>query len=170
MIRSFNGKTPKIAKSAFISEAAYVIGEVEIGESSSVWPGAVIRGDLGSIKIGDNTSIQDNSVLHADADVFLEIGNNVLIGHSVVVHGLKIGSNTLIGNNATVLDESKIGSFCIIAAGSLVSRGSEIPDNSMVVGVPATIKGQVSQEQRRWLKEWPQIYAELTKRYKEQGL
>jgi len=170
MIRSFNGKTPKIAKSAFVSEAAYVIGEVEIGENSSVWPGAVIRGDLGSIKIGDNTSIQDNSVLHADADVSLEIGNNVLIGHSVVVHGLKIGSNTLIGNNATVLDESKIGSFCIIAAGSLVSRGSEIPDNSMVVGVPAKIKGQVSQKQRQQLKEWPQIYAELTKRYKEQGL
>jgi carbonic anhydrase/acetyltransferase-like protein (isoleucine patch superfamily) len=170
MIRSFNGKTPKIAKSAFISEAAYVIGEVEIGENSSVWPGAVIRGDLASIKIGGNTTIQDNSVLHADADAPLEIGNNVLIGHSVVVHGLKIGSNTLIGNNATVLDESKIGSFCIIAAGSVVSRGSEIPDNSMVAGVPAKIKGQVSQEQRRWLEEWPQIYTELAKRYKEQGL
>jgi carbonic anhydrase/acetyltransferase-like protein (isoleucine patch superfamily) len=170
MIRSFNGKTPKIAKSAFISEAAYVIGEVEIGESSSVWPGVVIRGDLASIKIGGNTTIQDNSVLHTDVGIPLEIGDNVVIGHSVVLHGLKIGSNTLIGNNATVLDESKIGSFCIIAAGSVVSQGSEIPDNSMVAGVPAKIKGQVSQEQRRRLKEWPQIYTELTKRYKEQGL
>jgi carbonic anhydrase/acetyltransferase-like protein (isoleucine patch superfamily) len=170
MIRSFNGKMPKIAKSAFISEAAYVIGEVEIGESSSVWPGVVIRGDLASIKIGGNTTIQDNSVLHTEVDVPLEIGDNVVIGHSVVLHGLKIGSNTLIGNNATVLDESKIGSFCIIAAGSVVSQGSEIPDNSMVAGVPAKIKRQVSPEQRRRLKEWPQIYTELTKRYKEQGL
>lgn len=170
MIRSFNGKTPKIAKSAFVSEAAYVIGEVEIGEKSSVWPGAVIRGDLASIKIGGNTTIQDNSVLHNDVDIPLEIGDNVVIGHSVVVHGQKIGSNTLIGNNATVLAESKIGNFCIIAAGSVVSQHSEIPDNSMVAGVPAKIKGQISQEQRRQLKEWPQIYTELTKRYKEQGL
>ena len=170
MIRSFNGKTPKIAESAFISEAAYVIGEVEIGERSSVWPGAVIRGDLASIKIGGNTTIQDNSVLHNDVDIPLEIGDNVVIGHSVVLHGRKIGSNTLIGNNATVLAESKIGSFCIIAAGSVVSQHSEIPDNSMVAGVPAKIKGQISQEQRRQLKEWPQIYTELTRRYKEQGL
>jgi carbonic anhydrase/acetyltransferase-like protein (isoleucine patch superfamily) len=170
MIRSFNGKTPKIAESAFISEAAYVIGEVEIGERSSVWPGAVIRGDLASIKIGGNTTIQDNSVLHNDVDIPLEIGDNVVIGHSVVLHGRKIGSNTLIGNNATVLAESKIGRFCIIAAGSVVSQHSEIPDNSMVAGVPAKIKGQISQEQRRQLKEWPQIYTELTRRYKEQGL
>ena len=170
MIRSFNGKTPRIAKSAFVSEAAYVIGDVEIGENSSVWPGAVIRGDMAGIKIGGNTTIQDNSVLHADTNAPMEIGNNVLIGHSVVVHGLKIGSNTLIGNNATVLDESEIGNFCIIAAGSVVKQGMKIPENSLVAGVPAKIKGQVSREQRRQLQEWRQAYAELSKQYKEEGL
>lgn len=170
MIRSFDGKTPRIAKSAFVSEAAYVIGDVEIGENSSVWPGAVIRGDFTSIKIGGNTTVQDNSVLHADTNAPMEIGDNVLIGHSVVLHGLKIGNNTLIGNNATVLDKSKIGNSCIVAAGSLVSPGREIPDNSLVVGVPAKIKGQVSQKQRAQLQEWLQVYAELTKRYKEQEL
>ena len=168
MIRSFNGKTPRIAKSAFVSETAYVIGDVEIGENSSVWPGAVIRGDSASIKIGGNTSIQDNSVLHGD--VLMEIGDNVLIGHSVVLHGVKIGSNTLIGNNATILDETHIGNFCIIGAGCLVSQGMEIPDNSFVVGVPAKIKGQVSQERRLQLQKGLQAYVELLRQYKEEGL
>jgi len=170
MIRSFNGKTPRIAKSAFVSEAAYVIGDVEIGENSSVWPGAVIRGDLTSIKIGANTTVQDNSVLHADIDAPMEIGDNVLIGHGVILHGMKIDNNALIGNNATLLDDTKIGSFCIVAAGSVVSPGKEVPDNSLVAGVPAKIKGQVSQQQIAQQKEWLQIYAELMKRYKEQGL
>ncbi len=168
MIRSFNGKMPNIAKSAFVSEAAYVIGDVKIGENSGVLPGAVIRGDFAGIKIGCNTIIQDNCVLHAD--VPMEIGDNVLIGHSVVVHGLKIGSNTLIGNNATVLDDTQIGSFCLIGAGCLVSQGMKIPDNSFVVGVPAEIKKQVSPQQLSRLQRSPRSYIELLKRYKEQGL
>ncbi len=168
MIRSFNGKTPQIAKSAFVSEAAYVVGDVEIGENSGVWPGAVIRGDFASIKIGSNTMIEDNCVVHAG--VPMEIGDNVLIGHGVVVHGTKIGSNTLVGNNATILDNAQIGSFCVIGAGCLVSQGMEIPDNSFVVGIPAKIKRQISPPQRLGLQRGPQSYAELLKRYKEQGL
>ncbi len=171
MIRSFDGKTPRIADSAWVSEAAYVIGDVEIGENSGVWPGAVVRGDFASIKIGSNTMIEDNSVVHSGVPV--EIGANVTIGHSVVVHGIKIGNNTLIGNNATVLDNAEVGDFCIIGAGCLVSQGMKIPDNSFVVGVPAEIKGQVSEE-RRWQRrpkaQGGQSYADLLKRYKEQGL
>ncbi len=168
MIRSFNGKVPNIAKSAFISEAAYIIGDVEVGESSGIWPGAVIRGDFASTKIGRNTMIEDNCVIHTA--VPMEIGDNVIIGHSVVVHGIKIGSNTLIGNNATILDNAQIGSFCIIGAGCLVSQGMKIPDNSFVIGVPAKIKGQTSAQQRLGLQEGLQIYAELLKRCKQQGL
>ena len=172
MIRSFGGKTPKVAESAFVSEAAYVIGDVEIGENSGIWPGAVVRGDFTSIKIGRNTMIEDNSVVHTG--VPMEIGDNVTIGHSVVMHGIKIGSNTLIGNNATILDNAQIGSFCVVGAGCLVSQGMKIPDNSFVVGVPAKIKGQVSPERRkkrpRLRKGGPQSYAELLKLYKEQGL
>ncbi len=173
MIRSFNGKTPNIAESAFVSEAAYVIGDVEIGENSGIWPGAVVRGDFASIKIGCNTMIEDNCVLHTG--VPMEIGDNVLIGHSVVVHGIKIGSNTLIGNNATILDNTEIGSFCVIGASCLVSQGMKIPDNSFVVGVPAKIKGQISPEKRQkrpWLQKGtgPQSYAEMLKLYKQQGL
>ncbi len=167
MIRSFNGKTPKIAESAFVSEAAYVIGDVEIGENSSVWPGAVIRGDFASIKIGCNTKVEDNCVLHTG--VQMEIGDNVTIGHSVVVHGIKIGNNCLIGNNATILDNAQIGSFCMIGAGCLVTPGMEIPDNSFVIGVPAEIKGETSPRHRLQSQRGIQSYLELLKRYKEQG-
>lgn len=168
MIRSFDGKTPRIADSAFISEAAYVIGDVEIGENSGIWPGAVIRADFASIKIGSNTMIEDNCVLHTGAP--MEIGDNVTIGHSVVVHGTRVGSNTLIGNNATILDNVKIGSYCVIGAGCLVNQGMEIPDNSFVVGVPAEIKGPISAPLRRRLERGPQGYIKLLKQYKEQGL
>ncbi len=168
MIRSFNGKTPEIAKSAYVSEAAYVIGDVEIGENSGVWPGTVIRGDFASIKIGCNTMIEDNSVVHSGAP--MEIGDNVTIGHSTVVHGMRIGNNSLIGNNATILDNAEIGSFCVIGAGCLVRQGMKIPDNSFVVGVPAEIRGQISPEQLLRLRKGTQSYAELLKQYKQQGL
>ncbi len=167
MIRSLNGKTPRIAESAFVSEAAYVIGDVEIGENSGIWPGAVVRGDFASIKIGCNTMVEDNSVLHAGAP--MEIGDNVTIGHSVVMHGIKVGNNTLIGNNATVLDNAQIGNFCMIGAGCLVTPGMEIPDNSFVIGVPAEIKGEISPRHRLQLERGTQFYLKILKRYKEQG-
>jgi len=168
VIRSFKGKTPRIAESAFVSEAAYVIGDVEIGENSGVWPGAVIRGDFARIKIGCNTMIEDNCVLHTGTS--MEIGDNVIIGHSVVVHGLRIGSNNLIGNNATILDNSQIGDFCIVGAGCLVSPGMNVPDNSLILGVPGKIKGTLSSEQRQRLLDGSQSYLELLKQYKRQGL
>jgi len=170
MIRAFDGKTPKIAKSALVSEAAHIIGDVEIGENSSVWPGAVIRGDFGKITIGKNTAVEDNCVIHSGSPLSLirdvTIGDEVHIGHGAVIHGSKIGNNVLIGMNATILHDVEIGNFCIIGAGCLVGEGMKIPDNSFVVGVPGKIKGQVSPQQSYWLKEASQTYAELVKRYK----
>ncbi len=168
MIRSVNGKTPKIAESAFISEAAYVIGDVEIGENSGVFPGAVIRGDFAHIKIGKNTMVEDNCVIHTGMPI--EIGDNVTIGHGVVVHGKKIGNNNLIGNNATILDDAVIGNFCMIGAGSLVSPGMEIPDESLVMGIPARIKGKITPIQMQRLTGGSQAYQELVKLYKKEGL
>jgi len=168
MIRSVKGKTPQIAESAFVSEAAYVVGDVEIGENSGVWPGAVIRGDFAQIKIGNNTMVEDNSVIHAGMPV--EIGDNVIIGHGVIVHGKKIGNNNLIGNNATILDNAVIGDRCMIGAGSLVSPGMEIPDDSLVMGVPARIKGRISPEQKQRLTAGASSYAELAQTYKKEGL
>ncbi len=174
MIRSLGDKTPKIAESAFVSEAAYVIGDVEIGENSNVWPGAVIRADLGKIKIGKDTSVEDNCVIHSGStstiigDVF--IGDNVHIGHGAVINCLRIGSNVLIGMNAIILHEAEIGDFCIIGAGCLVSQGMKIPDWSFVAGIPGKIRGKPSPEQLWWVREGAKTYAELTKQYKEQGL
>jgi len=165
MIRSFDGKTPRIAESAFVSEAAYVIGDVEIGENSGVFPGAVIRGDFASIKIGRNTMVEDGSIVHSGAPV--EIGDNCIIGHSVVMHGIKVGSNCLLGNNATILDNVKIGNHCIIAAGALVSPNTEVPDNSMVIGIPGVIKKIPPARQRR-MGSGNQSYVDLLKRYKKQ--
>ena len=167
MIRSFNGKTPQIASSAFVSEAAYVVGDVEIGENSSIWPGTVIRSDHYKITIGNNTNIQDNSVVHSN----VTIGDNVHIGHGAIINCHRIGNNVLIGMNATILHDAEIGSFCVIGASCLVSQGMKIPDNSFVVGVPAKIQGQVSPQQvLRWLQQAPEGYARLAEQYKDEGL
>jgi carbonic anhydrase/acetyltransferase-like protein (isoleucine patch superfamily) len=176
IIRSLGDKTPKIAESAFVSEAAYVIGEVEIGEHSSVWPGAVIRADFGSIKIGNNTAIEDNCVIHSgtlsnpDYREEVVIGDNVHIGHGAVINCHQIGNNVLIGMNATILHDAEIGNSCIIGAGCLVSQGTQIPDKSFVAGVPGRVMGKATKEQLWWVEEAPDIYAELTTHYKEQGL
>lgn len=175
MIRSFNGKTPKIAESAFISEAAYVIGDVKIGENSSVWPGAVIRGDIGRIKIGRNSVVEDNCVIHSGSPTLPPtaeaiIGDNVIIGHGAVSNGHRIGNNVMIGMNATVLHDVEIGDNSIIAAGCVVKEKMEIPDNSFVTGVPGQIKGKVTAEQLWWTQNSPSIYKELSQRYKREGL
>ena len=173
MIRSFNGKTPEIDEAAFVSEAAYVVGDVEIGENSSVWPGAVIRGDFGKIKIGRNSAVEDNCVIHSGSIsgvVDVVIGDNVILGHGAVLNCRKIGSNVLIGMNSTVLHDVEIGDFCIIAAGCLISQGMKIPDNSFVAGVPGKIKGEASAQQLWWTRANPEAYPNLAKQYKEQGL
>ena len=182
MIRSFNGKTQRIANTAFVSEFAYVIGDVEIGEKSGVWPGAVIRGDFGSIQIGKNSHIEDNSVLHVWKSLI--IGDNVTIGHSAVVHCQRVGDNVLVGNNATVLDDTEVGDFCIIGANSMVRAAQKIPARSFVVGVPAKIKAEFSPEEIENLyremvdkhyqptaEQGPEpSLSELARQYKAQGL
>ena len=168
MIREFNGKSPKIAPSAFVSEAAYIVGDVEIGENSSIWPGVVIRADFGKIVVGNNTSIEDNCIVHSGADVI--IGNNTIVGHGAVVHCHRVGSNVLVGNNATLLDDAEIGDFCIIGAGSVVAPKTKIAEKSVVTGVPARIKGQPSQEQLVQLRLGSDIYAKLAQQYKQQDL
>ena len=173
MTRSFSGKTPRIAESAFVSEAAYVIGDVEIGENSSVWPGAVLRGDFGKIVIGKNTAIEDNAVIHAGSPAGpvndLTIGDNVHIGHGAVINCSRIGSNVLIGMNSTILHDAEIGDYCIIGAGCLISHAMQIPDRSFVAGVPGQIKGEATPEQLWWVEQAPKEYLELVKKYKQEG-
>jgi carbonic anhydrase/acetyltransferase-like protein (isoleucine patch superfamily) len=173
MIRSFNGKSPAIAESAFISEAAYVIGDVKIGENCSVWPGAVIRGDFGSIVIGNNTAIEDNVVLHAGSptpsDQNLTIGEGVHIGHGAVINCARIGNHVLVGMNATLLHDVVIGNYCIIAAAALVKQGMRVPDKSFVAGVPAEIRGEATPEQLWWVEQAPKEYLHLMKLHKKES-
>ena len=168
MIRTFNGKTPRIHETAFISEAAYIAGDVEIGEDSSVWPGTVIRGDHAPIVIGKRTQIEDNCTVHSGTP--LNIGNNVHIGHSVVVHCSCIGDITLIGNHATLSENAEIGGCCVVGAGALVTPGMKVPDRSFVVGVPAKVKGEVSEDRINITRMSVDIYVKMSKEYKEQGL
>lgn len=155
MLAGFMGKMPGIAETAFVSEAAYIMGDVVIGEGCSVWPGAVIRGDTpggvhGSrMTIGPNSHIEDNVTIHFTRS----IGERVVIGHGAVVEAMEIGNNVLIGDNATVLAYSRIGNNCIIAAGSMVMEGMEIPDNSFVTGSPAKVKREISEKQLSMLDE-----------------
>ena len=174
MVRSFNGKTPRIAKSAFVSEAAYVIGDVEIGEESSVWPGAVIRADFGKITIGRNTAVEDNCVVHSGSRSALVgdvlIGDRVIVGHGAVLNCRKIGDYVLVGMNATILHDSEIGSNCVISACCLVGQGMRIPEDSFVVGVPGKIKGRPTPEQLWWTREGYKQYLDLLALYKKENL
>lgn len=169
MIQGFGGKAPKIAPSAFVSEAACIFGDVEIGENSSIWPGAVIRGDFFKVRIGNSTAVEDNCIIHAGMSD-LEIGDEVHIGHGAVIDCRRIGNRVLVGMNSTILHGAEIGDGCVIAAGSLVSQGMKVPDNSFVVGVPGRIKGGVSSKQSWWAQSGSQVYASLARQYREQGL
>ncbi|HAA96060.1 MAG TPA: gamma carbonic anhydrase family protein [Dehalococcoidia bacterium] len=165
MIRPLDGKSPRIHPSAFVAETAYIVGDVTIGENTSIWPGAVIRADYGDIIIGKNCSIQDNCVLHTDDH--LELGDNVLMTHGAVVHGGKVGDNVLIGVNAVVLEDGDVGDHVFIGAGAIV-RGRVEP-NSLVIGVPGKAR-PLSEAQAERLKNPTARYVQNGKRFIDQGL
>jgi len=169
MIRAFRGATPRIAASAYIDPSAQVIGNVTIGERSSVWPNVVLRGDVNSITIGDESNVQDNSVLHCDAGEFrLLIGDRVTIGHLAMVHGCTIEDECLIGIGAIILNGARIGKGSVIAAGALVPEGMQVPPASMVMGVPAKVKREVTPEEQERFRLNAQNYVENAKRYRDE--
>ena len=167
MIRSLGEATPKIHPTAFISEFAYVIGNVEIGEGSSVWPGAVVRADMGKITIGKHTNIQDNSAVHGDADVV--IGDYVTIGHKVLCHAKTVGDRVVIGNGATLNDGVEIGEYSLIASGTMLVDNVQIPPRSLVVGSPGKALREVGERHLAKMKWYCDVYMEKTKLYKSQG-
>lgn len=168
MIRELNGRRPKIAESAFVSEAAYVVGQVEIGEDASVWPGAVIRGDFARIVIGKGSIVEDNAVIHAGED--LVIGDHVIVGHGAVVHGRIIHDHVLIGMHATVLEGAEVGEGSFVGAGAMVTAGQKIPDHSMALGSPAKVRSSIEPERLERLKQGVALYGRLAQEYKRQGL
>jgi len=157
---------PRLAGTAWVADSAEVMGNVELAEDTSIWFGAVVRGDTEVIRIGRGTNIQDCSVLHADIGKPLTIGEHVTVGHRVMLHGCTIGDGSLIGIGAVVLNGAKIGKGCIVGAGSLVTEGKEFPDGSMIIGSPAKALRELSETQRDALKMSAIHYIENAKRFK----
>ncbi|KYC49099.1 MAG: Carbonic anhydrase precursor [Candidatus Methanofastidiosum methylothiophilum] len=152
---------------AFVHEKAFINGKVRIGKNSSIWPFAVLRGDIEKIEIGEGSNVQDNAVVHTDSGKPTIIGNNVVVGHCAVVHGAVVGNNVLIGINATVLSGSRIGNNCIIGAGAVVNENMEIADNSIAVGVPAMVIKRTDEKAVERIKKNAESYIELSKKYRK---
>ena len=166
MIRTFQGITPKIPASCFIEDTAVVIGEVEMGEQCSVWFHAVVRGDVHYIRIGSRTNIQDLCMLHVTHDTHpLMIGEEVTVGHHVVLHGCTIHDRVLVGMGAIVMDGAVIGEDSLVGAGALVTEGTIVPPKSLILGSPARIKRSVTEKELAWIRESADNYVTYAGQY-----
>src|SRR3569833_2133673 len=149
MIRPYKGVLPQFGAACYVDESAQVIGDVMLGDNSSIWMNAVVRGDVHFIRIGENSNIQDCSVLHGMLNKWpVILGDWVTVGHSVTLHGCVIGDRCLIGMGAVILNGAKIGNDCIIAAGTLITEGTEIPDGSLVMGSPGKVSSALSEDEK----------------------
>lgn len=151
-IEEYLGKKPRISERAFIHPTAYVIGDVEVGELSSLWHYVVVRADNDSIVIGKGSNIQENSTIHTDSGIKVEIGDYVSVGHNAVIHGAKISSNVIIGMGAILLNGSKIGEYSIVGAGAVVTQNTEIPPYSLALGVPAKVVRKLKEEEIKMIE------------------
>ncbi len=156
-------KTPVIGQEVYIAESAVITDDVTIGDGSSIWPGAVLRGDDGAITVGKHTNVQDNAVLHSGMGHVCTVGDQVTIGHTAIVHGCSVGDRTLIGMGAIVMNGAKIGNDCIIGAGALVTEGTEVPDGHLAIGSPARVKRPVTPEEREHIVWNAEHYIDLAK-------
>jgi carbonic anhydrase/acetyltransferase-like protein (isoleucine patch superfamily) len=167
LIRNYGGHVPQIAATAYVDRQAVVIGDVVIGEYTSIWPCTVLRGDMDSIRIGARCSIQDGSVVHVQANEYeAHVGDDVTVGHRVILHGCTVGSRCLIGMGSIILNGAKIGDGCIIAAGALIPERMEIPPGSLVMGAPGKVRRQVNPDDLAKMREGVQSYVDLIPIYK----
>lgn len=167
MIRPFRGVHPQIHPTAFIEQSAQIIGDVTIGEESSVWFNAVVRGDVFDIRIGNRTNIQDGTVIHVSNGTHNTVlEDEVTVGHNVTLHGCHIERGCLIGIGSIVMDGVRVGAGSLVAAGSLIAPGTQIPPRSFVIGTPARIKRTLTDEEVAGLEVFWKNYIEYTKQYK----
>jgi carbonic anhydrase/acetyltransferase-like protein (isoleucine patch superfamily) len=171
LILPFNGKSPRIHPTAFVAPTAVVIGDVTIGEESSVWFGAVLRGDDPDhgIVVGPRTSVQDNCVVHVGAWGPTVIGEDVTVGHGAKFESCVIGDRTVVGMNAVILQNAVVGKECVLAANTVVLEGKQIPDRSVVAGVPGTVKKTLEGSAARWIEGGGSHYVHLSRRYLTEG-
>ncbi len=168
MIEAFQGVMPQMDPTAWVHPSATVIGRVRLGRRVSVWPGAVLRGDILEIEVGDESNIQDLCIAHTSHGVApVLIGRRVVVGHRVILHGVKIGDQALIGMGAILLDGSEVGTGSIVAAGALVTEGMRIPPGSLAVGIPAKVVRQVTEAESQRIREGAKQYLDLLAAYRK---
>lgn len=166
MLIKYKGITPKLGERVYIVESAQVIGDVEIGDDSTVWFNAVIRGDVNYVRIGNATNIQDNCTLHVTKDVYpLFVGNQVTVGHNVTLHGCRVSDRCLIGMGAIILDNAHIGEDSIVGAGALVTEGAKFPAGSLILGMPAKVVRPLKPEEIERIKRSSANYISYAKDY-----
>jgi carbonic anhydrase/acetyltransferase-like protein (isoleucine patch superfamily) len=166
LLRSYRGTIPRVAASAYIDASAQVIGDVEIGERSSVWMNAVVRGDVHYIRIGAETNVQDCAVLHVMRDLFpLVLGDRVTVGHNVTLHGCQIENDCLIGMGAVLLNGARVGAGSIVGAGAVVTEGTVVPPATLFLGAPARFKKQLGDEDLAAIRRYASNYVEYTRNY-----
>jgi carbonic anhydrase/acetyltransferase-like protein (isoleucine patch superfamily) len=164
----FEGREPEVPDDAFVAPNATVIGAVELGAESSVWFGAVLRGDFERIVIGDGSCVQDNAVIHAAEGLPTIVGANVTVGHAAMLEGCVIEDGALISMGAIILQRARVGAGALVAAGSVVREGQEIPAGVVAAGIPAVVKKEVDGSSRRWIETAAAEYRELRRRYLEE--
>src|SRR5436853_3112420 len=170
MIRPFRGKHPQIHPTAFVEDSAQVIGDVSIGAHSSVWFGAVVRGDVFHITIGERTNVQDGTVIHVTNGTHATIlEDEVTVGHNVTLHGCYVERGSLVGIGSIVMDGVRVGAQSLVAAGSLLSPGTQIPPRSLVMGIPARVKRPLMDEEVAGLEVFWKNYVGYIEMYKEEG-
>ncbi len=166
VVKPYKGIFPKVHPSVYLSDNVYVIGDVEIGEDSSVWFGSVVRGDVNYIRIGKRTNIQDNSVVHVTHDTHPTIiGDNVTVGHRVILHGCVLGNNILVGMGAVIMDGVEIGDYVLVGAGALVTPNKKIPSGVLVAGVPAKVVRDLREEEIKLIEESAENYVRYKNEY-----
>ena len=170
MIIEYRGRAPKVHPSAFVAPTAVLIGDVEVGPESSIWFGAVLRGDNGPIRVGARTSIQDNAVLHVSEHGTTIVEDDVTVGHCAVMEDCRIMPRALIGSNAVVLGGAVVGEGSLVAAGSVVGERTQIPPGVLAAGSPAAVKKPIAGEAATWIEIGADEYVKLSRSYKEQGI
>ena len=153
-------KEPKLGQGVYLAQTAVVLGDVTLGDYASVWYGAVARGDIQRIEIGHHSNVQDNAVLHVDRESPCLIGNWVTIGHGAIVHGCTVGDECLVGMGCTILDDAEIGAQSIVGANALVTQRTKVPPRSLVLGSPAKVVRELTDEEVTGLKSWAQHYVD----------
>jgi carbonic anhydrase/acetyltransferase-like protein (isoleucine patch superfamily) len=170
LIRAFGGKAPRLAGSVWVADGAVIIGDVEIGPESSVWFGAVVRGDVNHIRVGARTNLQDYSVLHVTSGTHPTIvGDDVTLGHRATLHGCTVKDRCLVGIGATVMDGAVVGEDAMVAAGSLVPPGMVVPPGMLALGSPAKIKRQLTLEEIEYFRKSAANYAGYAEQYRREG-